>query len=367
MKITMLGNKGAGKTTFMLAMYAIMSEGVNGFSLCTEDLDDDIDIIDEWENLLHGEGEERWPKANNEADFINHSFNFNYAVTNNLIKFDWVDYRGGALDEKEKESDSKDVAKIHQRLKESDCIFICVSGEYLKETSNKTKLARESGARRIKKLISNAFQEKTHIPIVIVVTKYDLCKKISQQELVNLIKQNFNDFFIEEGQWRIMICPVTLGQTLDKDVNCGAIEPINVHLPLIFPISYRYFESYEKVKEIKNKYLEQKKNLQNQLNQKQSNLKNVKKEIEKLNNRNPITKVWDSLRNIDPTTQQSGEYDDIDILTKQLEAEIEKISCYLKDIEKEDKNILNKLNILRKQLVHNNVQIFDSGVEAEIK
>lgn len=363
MKITMLGNKGAGKTTFMLAMYAIMSGGVNGFSLCTEDLDDDIDLIDKWENLLYGEGLERWPPANSEADYINYSFNFNYAVTNNLMKFDWLDYRGGALDETEAGNNSKDVAQIRQRLRESDCIFICISGEYLKDASSNTILPSSSGARRIKAHIDNAFSGKVPVPVVIVITKYDLCQKLQQEQLIKLIKQNFDSLFREDGQWRVMICPVTLGSTLDLDINRNPIEPINVHLPLIFPISFRYFESYEKLKEIKEQYLEQQRNLQNKLNQGQSNLTDTKREIEKLNNRNPLSKVWDQLRNQNPIEPISGKYEEANNLLKQLESELNKINNSLQENQKQDENIMKKMKLLREQLENSNVQIFDNGVQ----
>ncbi|MFD0635025.1 hypothetical protein ACFQ9X_29295 [Catenulispora yoronensis] len=50
-KVTMLGTKGSGKTTYLLGMYAVLSAGVQGHTLVTTDLDDDEDMADAWYEL----------------------------------------------------------------------------------------------------------------------------------------------------------------------------------------------------------------------------------------------------------------------------------------------------------------------------
>ena len=45
-KITMLGTAAAGKTCYMLGMYARMQMGIEGFTLRAVDLDQEIELTD---------------------------------------------------------------------------------------------------------------------------------------------------------------------------------------------------------------------------------------------------------------------------------------------------------------------------------
>jgi len=58
-KITMLGTTGAGKTSYLLGMYAVMQTGVQGFTLAAKDMDLDLELTQRWEKLISLKGEDR--------------------------------------------------------------------------------------------------------------------------------------------------------------------------------------------------------------------------------------------------------------------------------------------------------------------
>lgn len=225
-KITMLGTTGSGKTCFMVGMYAVMQLGVHGFTLSAQDSDEDIDLSDKWEQLLEG-GDNRYPAGN--VGTHDYAFDFSYGFRK-VMGFDWLDYRGAALRDKKTQAD---VQKLKEHLLSSSCIFLCISGEDLVETSQIFKVAKKTGADRMNQFLSEI--EKP-IPVVIAITKYDYCMHREKKEIFADIRQLFGGLFTKGGGWLVMICPVSLGKALANDKDMGIIEPVNLHLPLTFAI-----------------------------------------------------------------------------------------------------------------------------------
>jgi len=253
-KITMLGISGSGKTCYMLGLYAVMQLGLQGFTLSTTDMDEDLRLTSLWENLIDNEGEDRWPAPTSEGNTHRYEFDFSYGMKP-LISFDWLDYRGGAMQDV---STQEDTQTLNKRLRESNCIFLCISGEHLEEEArDDTELmrnARKAGVNRmnpyITDLAKNLSDRQKPFPIVIVITKYDRCQKrlkdkASREKLIGDIKKIFNTLFMPNQDWLIMLCPVSLGKELgDKDkLNSGKIEPKNLHLPLVFALYAKFRES----------------------------------------------------------------------------------------------------------------------------
>ncbi|MFB2891582.1 hypothetical protein ACE1CI_01425 [Aerosakkonemataceae cyanobacterium BLCC-F50] len=240
-KITMLGTQGAGKTCYMLGMYAAMQTGVRGFSLSAKDMDVDLELTDLWERLIDVEGEDRWPPPN-AAEVKNYAFDFNYGFQP-IMGFDWIDYRGRAMSDR---STEQDVQKLLEHFSNSSCLFLCVSGEYL------AKKADQSTVRQIKSNRMNQFLQKIGeqikptpfhpFPVAIVITKYDLCSQRQKPEIIEDIKELFQPLFTEKSGWLVMICPVSLGKELANDVDHGIIKPVNVHLPVVFAIYSKFCE-----------------------------------------------------------------------------------------------------------------------------
>jgi GTPase SAR1 family protein len=317
-KITMLGSSQAGKTCYMLAMYAKMSEGVNGFTLST-DPDKDNELIDKWEKLVYEEGKDRWPKATDE-NFFSYYFNFEYGLTTKLMGFDWLDYRGDAL----KDSSSKqDVQELRQRLVNSSCVFLCISGEYLAEkTENSVK--SQAATRRMNSFLRDLGTDGQKVPVVIVITKADLCKHRPKSEIIDDIKQLFSVFFEKGTGWPVMICPVSLGTELAKNRDSGLIAPINVHLPLVFAI---YAQAIKDTSEA------------------QSRLEASRSRLENVQNRHWFPKLIDRFQGVD------------------------RVESVLKDVaveEKKFKEIQEKLNLLTKELRNGQIHIYFDGVESDV-
>lgn len=249
-KITMLGVSGAGKTCYMLGLYATMQLGLQGFTLATTDMDEDLRLTSLWERMLDEEGESRWPPGTGGEPY-QYEFDFSYGMKP-LISFDWLDYRGGAMKDL---STQEDVQILTKRLLKSSCVFLCVSGEHLKEEVNDEMelrdIARKAGIDRMNKFLTelakNLKKSQRPFPIVIVITKYDQCAeraqdKVSREKLFDDIKELFNPLFQPEKDWLVMLCPVTLGKGLEKDSLTGKIQPRNLHLPLVFALYAKFRE-----------------------------------------------------------------------------------------------------------------------------
>lgn len=288
MKITMLGYTGSGKTCYMLGMYSFMSMGINGFSLTAIDPDEDLQLMELWEALVDGNTlpPPTQPQSS-EQPVQPYNFSFNYAGRP-LTSFNWIDYRGGALKESSSQSETHDTQYLREAAKNSDCLFLVVSADCLQEqivddegnvnSSAKSRINRKLAIGQMNNIltaiqteIQSSYQSAYPIPLAIVITKYDLIHQTrSKEEITRDIKELFNPLFQshsdENPGWLTMICPVSLGKDLDIQngrVVDGEVDPINVHLPLIFAI-------YSELRKVANdlqlqinagsKYVEERKN-----------------------------------------------------------------------------------------------------------
>ncbi len=235
-KTTILGTTGAGKTSYLLGMYAVMQTGVQGFTLSAKDIDRGLDLIERWEQLIALQGEDRWP-APNAAAMEHYSFDFSYGFR--LIQsLEWIDYRGLALSD---HSSQQDVQDLTNYLSKSGCLFLCISGEYLTDKIT-PHTVREIKSDRMNQFIQQYISNKQNptpenpFPIAIIITKYDLCHHRDKQEVIEDIKKLFQALFTHDSGWLVMICPVSLGKELCDDPDNGDIVPINTHLPVVFAV-----------------------------------------------------------------------------------------------------------------------------------
>ncbi|MCC0178620.1 hypothetical protein I4641_16730 [Waterburya agarophytonicola K14] len=235
-KITMLGTTGAGKTSYLLGMYAIMQTGVQGFTLSAKDMDLDLELTERWEKLISVTGEDRWPTPN-AAAMERYSFDFSYGFRP-LMGFEWLDYRGLALSDR---STEQDVIDLVQYISESQCLFLCISGEYLIESITPNTV-REIKSDRMNQFIQQYIsmnKQPTNLdpfPVAIVITKYDLCHHRDRDEIIADVQKLFQALFTPNTGWLTMICPVSLGRELCNDLDNANIVPVNLHLPVVFAV-----------------------------------------------------------------------------------------------------------------------------------
>lgn len=242
-KITMLGTTGAGKTSYLLGMYAVMQTGIQGFTLAAKDMDLDLELTQRWEKLISLKGEDRWPTPN-AAAMEYYGFDFSYGFRP-LMGFQWLDYRGLALSDR---STEQDVADLIIYLQESACLFLCISGEYLTSelTPNTVRQIKSDRMNQfIQQYISNNKQPNPQrpFPVAIVITKYDLCHHREREEIIADVKKLFQALFTPNSGWLVMICPVSLGRDLGDDPDRAKIVPVNVHLPVVFAV-YSQLRAY---------------------------------------------------------------------------------------------------------------------------
>jgi Double-GTPase 2 len=241
-KITMLGTKGAGKTCFLLGMYAKMRQGVRGFTFSTQDPDVDLDLSDRWSRLVNEHGDQRWPKPN-DNEVQTYEFNFSYGFRK-LLGFDWIDYRGGALRGRTAEAD---VDMLFKQVRSSASLFLCVSGEDLAKSRSIQQICDRIHTAEMNKFLS-ALEEKAAKPsVAVVITKYDHCRERDKEEIVELVQELFHPLFVDGAGWLVTICPVSLGNDLAADPGAGEIDPKNVHLPVAFAI---YSEFKQRMAEV---------------------------------------------------------------------------------------------------------------------
>jgi GTPase SAR1 family protein len=233
-KITMLGSSGSGKTCYMVAMYKMMSLGIdlNGFTLSACDADDNVRFGELWTSLVDTKGTDRWPAPTGD-ETSTYKFNFNYSFRP-LLGFDWFDYRGGAIQDY---SAAPDVDELRNRLIDTSCIFLCVSGEHFSTRKPKISSYEKIGVSAINQLMADAQnlnKKNTPPAIVIVITKYDLCSHRPKADIISDIRKMFGVFFGQGTKWLVMLCPVTLGEEFAVDSNEAEVDPQCVHLPVIF-------------------------------------------------------------------------------------------------------------------------------------
>lgn len=232
--ITTLGASGSGKTCFLTGMYATMRGGVKGFSFRCTDPDQDLDLSDWWDKLIEEAGAERYPPPNDNNP-IEYEFDFSYGFRR-LLGFRWLDYRGGALRDRQ---EATDVQALRNYLQQSDAVFLCVSSEHFIKDYSLPVLQSKTSAERMSLYVEDMYKATGRQPsVVIVLTKSDLLKgkrKVSDG-LVDEVKELFSPLFVSSGNWLTMISSVTLGEDLAANPNSGAINPKFVHLPVAFSI-----------------------------------------------------------------------------------------------------------------------------------
>lgn len=118
--LTAIGTKFSGKSTFLLGMFDILSAGLHGYFMFTEDPDEGIDLQDTWDRLMDLG---RLPDPTTKTKC--YRFVFNHGLTP-LVTIDWMDYRGGALDDRG--DSSPDVVELRERLNRSDSIYLMLDG-----------------------------------------------------------------------------------------------------------------------------------------------------------------------------------------------------------------------------------------------
>ena len=235
-KITVIGNSGTGKTCYLLGMYYDMCAGHAGFSICASDDDQDRELTRKYENMQDAsKGADRFPRGTDQSE--RYDFKLQYALKT-IKPFSWIDYPGGYLKLKN-DSAPGEYEKVKQSIDEATCLFICIDGENLCGNNYQKKLENIKNQRGgITPFFSKFRDENREIPpVVMLITKYDLCKDdTDKEEICKLLKKAFSVFFVEGEKNIVAIIPVSLGSGIMEDEGTGLLQPLNMALPIFMGI-----------------------------------------------------------------------------------------------------------------------------------
>ena len=252
LRITILGSRGSGLTSYLLGVYAAMQLGIHGFTLYTEDVDEDLRLTHMFERLIDGGGD-RWPPP------IADSFDtYNFVLSYGLSPLLKLEVKTTYLPVMVSESESSlRTSNLKETLQKSDCIFFFISGEFFTESHNNSELSSIAIKANVHKMLFFLDElrkvrslDNQPLSIAIIITKYDLCSHRSKQEIIKDVEKIFQPLFAPHSGWLVMICPVSLGKELAENAATGEIDPRNLHIPIAFAIYSRFREFFlEEVKQ----------------------------------------------------------------------------------------------------------------------
>lgn len=238
-KITVLGIKESGKTTYLAGMYICMSAGVKNFSLVAKDPNQDMYLEKLWEKISNGEK----PYPTDKSEQYHFHIAHNYKP---VMDFDWKDYPGGIL----AEPSAPECQNLIQDVKDSDCLLLILDGrlfvsgnrdeyeagilnrdEYKDEILGKIKY--DTGVRAEIKMFQRLSDENLKLPPVgIVVTKCDLIPPTYKPVVQEIIREIFSQL-IGESERVVLLMSVTLG----GDIVPGFVpKPSNIEQPIAFSV-----------------------------------------------------------------------------------------------------------------------------------
>jgi hypothetical protein len=175
MLITMLGQSGSGKTTYIVGMYAQLVHGFRGCFLHTPDQDAGVEMVDQLTKLRAGELPELTLEKPIPHDYVLRSAEGQFAL-------DLTDYRGGAPFGLARGNDTGDTAQLRRRLGDSHSIFVALDSTHFLKPLHPGRLQavrQATGADLFADLISKAVADRQRqgcLPpsVAVLLTKADL-------------------------------------------------------------------------------------------------------------------------------------------------------------------------------------------------
>ena len=172
--VTMLGQTGSGKSTFIAGMYAQLVQGFRGCFLHTPDHDAGVEMVKQLARLRAGDLPEPTTTKAIPHDYVLRSAEGQFPL-------DLTDYRGGAPFDLTRGNSDSDTAMLRKRLAESHSIFVVLDSTHFAEPVTPARLheVREAtGTDLFSDLISKAVhdkQQQSQLPpsVAVLLTKAD--------------------------------------------------------------------------------------------------------------------------------------------------------------------------------------------------
>ncbi|TYK44296.1 TRAFAC clade GTPase domain-containing protein [Actinomadura decatromicini] len=247
---SVLGASGSGKSTYLLALYATMSRGVNTCTLHEVDSNRDVELSDGWRDL----GESGRPPEQTGAAPRQHVFVYSRDMKR-LANLHWTDFRGGALASFVGPDGSPDAADMLRQVSLAHGVFLVVDGEHFRKPiapNQREAVSRDSLLQRMSSVLTDTLTGRTAagrpLPaITILITKADLIEwnlPGASRRLEDLVAE-IRSLLPVAFQRRVCtaVCPVSVGPL--ESVASGAVRPDSVapdsvHLPVMFTLAHFY-------------------------------------------------------------------------------------------------------------------------------
>lgn len=181
MKVMMIGLSSAGKTSYMGAMYEKFRKGLGGFSIRAVRDEDDKALKRIGRNLNRG----IYPSGTDIRSIYKFKLLYN---GDELLDFDWTDYRGGILVDF---NNRTEMASWERELNEADAVIVFLDATKMGDDyESKTAYEGFSQMEAIGDLISRISSSKgdRHFPISFVLTKCDLVSSFGESEQYEQLK-----------------------------------------------------------------------------------------------------------------------------------------------------------------------------------
>ncbi len=231
----MIGHSGAGKTTYIAAMYAVMQSGINGFSIKADkkDLHEQLKLLSD--NLQKG----YYP---NSTDIHSvYKFNLRYN-SEDVLPFTWYDYRGGALLQSKRESD--EVKDLDKKIRDSNALIVFLDGEKIMRNDYDVQKEYRRTQLFIQRAISN-LSDDSIMPISLVITKADTPgMDLNKSPMIRHI----------ERTWEAMTQNEKVVGILSSTV-INQNEIVNVHFPFLNSMCFGLKRERDKIEGEINKHV----------------------------------------------------------------------------------------------------------------
>ena len=269
MKITMVGKSGSGKTTYMAGLHQRLgSSRAAGFYITpsAKSFSQAIETIGNFEDLSFGSRDFRFPPGTVRTTLW--SFDF-FHGRDFVSDFQWIDYRGGILEDftsPDLSSDTEKKAQVDElmgHLEISNAVLIFCDAIQLTSYGNLEQARLHSGAKIINTLfrLYSIHHPYSNLSLVILLSKADSdliepkWKNDNYHELIQRGLEAFDEITDlavgNQGRWTGGILPVgSVGEgnvrsraitpadfrnpVTVSDAIVGFPDPLNVHHPLFF-------------------------------------------------------------------------------------------------------------------------------------
>lgn len=244
-KFTILGETRSGKTCYLLGMYMSMNMDLEsiGYTIVAKDAPVRKNLTLNYKKLEDDtRGEGRFPDTTDQVQKYNFDLQYGFET---ILPFEWIDYPGNFLDPTLADTNDAQYRDVEKSIRESSALFICIDGENLVKGNTDAKIRRvkRKCVARINPYLGELkdklkSENKRLPPICIIVTKADLCADyLNDGELRKIIEESFKPLFLTNDTI-IAVVAVSLGTDIKDDSYKGELDPVNVHLPILFGINY---------------------------------------------------------------------------------------------------------------------------------